>query len=310
MLIPPSSRCPGAVPAPAAHRSGWVAHPDHYRHLESLLDSALATLALLHESHTAPTPLAFSSHMFEVLLALNMYIVVNQAVHPAPTPATTTTEPSAEAHIAQTATLSLRTGANNRVRSRASRLIICFDPTDPIPPKRADTLELYAAIANVLPKHAYHLARVSWTRKGNLVLHARSGVCTAKLLAAHEVQIWGALRPRLGFSTKKTPPKFEIDEPWCTIVIHGAPNHSPDAITLASVQYWFGTNELSGTVMAYSILCTADDLKTHDSLSVRISLSSEADTLHLVKNGGTFFGAMCRVSRYVPNKAYHECTRG
>ncbi|KAJ7766306.1 hypothetical protein DFH07DRAFT_1013543 [Mycena maculata] len=87
----------GAVPVPAAHRSGWVAHPDHYSRLESLLDSALATLALLHESHTAPTPLAFSSHMSKVLLALNKYIVVNQAVHPAPTPATTTTEPSAEA---------------------------------------------------------------------------------------------------------------------------------------------------------------------------------------------------------------------
>ncbi|KAJ7781927.1 hypothetical protein DFH07DRAFT_949615 [Mycena maculata] len=219
------------------------------------------------------------------------------------------TEPSAEAHIARTATYASAatstsplpipntakhtlvatpsratspvpihtvtpcTGANNQVRSWASLLIIRFDPTDPIPPKRADTPELYAAIMNVLPKHAYHLAGVSWTRKGNLVLHACSG-------------------PRLGFSTKKTLPKFEIDEPWYSVIVHRAPmppNRSPDAITLASVQYWF-----------------ADDFETCDSLSIRISLSSEADTLHLVKNGGTFFGAMCRVSRYVPKSPLHS----
>ncbi|KAJ6477563.1 hypothetical protein C8R45DRAFT_1157374 [Mycena sanguinolenta] len=328
----------GATGAPAAHCSGWAAHPNHYNRLESLLDSALATLALLHESHTAPAPLAFSPHVSEVLSALNKYIVVNQAPHPNPTPDTTTTsEPLTEACIAQTATYALaaaspppssntdkhtpvatpsratppvpnhivapRTGAIDRARSRASRLILRFDPADPVPPKRADTLELYAAVANVLPKQAYHLAGVSWTRKGTLVLHARPGVCTAKLLAVYEAQIWGALRPRLGFNTKKAAPKFEVDEPWYSIVIHGAPmppSRSPEAISLLSIMHWSEVNGLTGSVMAYSILCSADDFETRDSLSVRVSLSSEADALHLVKNGGTFFGAMCRVSRYIP----------
>ncbi|KAJ7626225.1 hypothetical protein B0H17DRAFT_1218679 [Mycena rosella] len=303
----------GTIPGLLASQPGWTGLPDHHTahhiRLETILDSALATLALLHESHHAPT---FSAHITEVLVALNKYIL-RPAAHsaPTPTPISSTTSAAAAHDDATPAPMYSCHGRDliprdltttQRERSRASRLIIRFDPNDPHPPKYADPLALYSAIDMALPTQTSQLSGIQWTRKGNLVLHARPGICTAKLLAAHDTPIWNAIRPLLGFTVKEKCPVFEIDEPWHAVVFHGVPmppSREPYAFTLAGVRHWLGTNEPEGAAMAFSVLCTVEDFATRDSLSVRVSLSSEADALRLLKNGGTFYGAMCRVSRYV-----------
>ncbi|KAJ6490930.1 hypothetical protein C8R45DRAFT_1213111 [Mycena sanguinolenta] len=340
----------GAAPPPTAPLSSWSPRPDlhstHHNRLECLLDSALATLALLHEPHYyASTPLTFSAHVAEVLLALNRYILIdpttaglaplspspepttNEAM-PTGTPATyaatadparaksmtpdanTNTHPvtpSSRATIPIPSTAGSRTTANDRKKQRASRLIIRFDTNLPAP-KRVDVRTLYNAIAKELLEYgASQLAGVQWTRKGNLVVHARPGVGSPKLLLTQDGEIWKAIRPVLGFPVKYKPLKFEVDEPWYSVVLHGAPmppSRDPADITLTDIQFWldYGVSESAGTAMAHSVLCTTADFQTRDSLTICMALSSEADALRLIEDGCTLWGARCRVSRYVPSQ--------
>ncbi|KAJ6527168.1 hypothetical protein B0H19DRAFT_1385545 [Mycena capillaripes] len=206
---------------------------------------------------------------------------------------------------------SLRTTVKDRTKQRASRLIIHFDPEAPAP-KRVDVRKLFNMIAKALLVYGTNqLAGIQWTQNGNLVAHARPGVCSAKLLAMQHAEIWNAMRPVLGLPVKCIPPKFEVDEPWYSVVFHRAPmppSCSPDYIDLADIQFWlnYGVTESAGTAMAYSVLCSPADFKTRDSLSIRVALSSEADALRLIEDGCTLYGARCRVSRYVPKPTHRS----
>ncbi|KAJ7511635.1 hypothetical protein B0H11DRAFT_2268693 [Mycena galericulata] len=336
----------GTVSAPTTTPPSWTGSPEHHiahqQRLESLLDSALATLALLHEAHQAPTPLALSWHTTEVLLALNRHIFTPPAITTCPTPTPTHTpdppSPRAEPLAPTPATYAADPGrsapkppdphtakhsvvpssrtispvpptpvapgtaATDRARLRASRLIVRFDPLALPAPKRTDVRGLYNTVTRALPADTNQIAGIQWTRKGNLVIHARQGYSTAKLLAAQQAKIWSAIRPTLGLPSTLEQPKFEVDEPWHSVVLHGVP--MPPSRNLADIQLYDIQLCLdvtkAGTAMAFSVLCAVADFPTRESLSVRISLSSEADAQRLIDEGCTLYGALCRVSRYVP----------
>ncbi|KAJ6606251.1 hypothetical protein DFH09DRAFT_1269282 [Mycena vulgaris] len=334
------------IPAATAAPSSWTVSPEDHiayqQRLESLLNSALATLALLHEGHYAPVPPAFSRHTTEVLLALNRHIFTHPTITtcpvPVPTPAPAPSLPRTEPHFATPATYAATadpgrstpkppnphtnkhsavpssrttspvpstqvapgTAATNRARLRASRLIVRFDPL--AAPKHADVRQLYKTVNDALPAHTNQISGIQWTRKGNPDINARHGYCTAKLLAAQQVKIWDAIRPVLGLPRTFEQPKFEVDKPWHSVVLHGVPMppaQSLDHIHLDDIQFWLDAAD-AGTAMSFSVLCAAADFPTRESLSVRISLSSEADALRLINDGCTLYGALCRVSRYVP----------
>ncbi|KAJ7741963.1 hypothetical protein DFH07DRAFT_964740 [Mycena maculata] len=72
-------------------------HMDHHRHLESLLDSALAMLTLIRENTTQTETQNFSPHLLEVLRVLNLHILpLHSTTLPTtmPTMNTATTVPS------------------------------------------------------------------------------------------------------------------------------------------------------------------------------------------------------------------------
>ncbi|KAJ7214092.1 hypothetical protein GGX14DRAFT_563674 [Mycena pura] len=57
-----------------------------------------------------------------------------------------------------------------------------------------------------------------------------------------------------------------------------------------------------GVLKSFSLLCRPTELMTQDYLALRVSLSAEADAIHLINNGGHMAGAWCRVTPYMQKK--------
>ncbi|KAF8145409.1 hypothetical protein K438DRAFT_1781875 [Mycena galopus ATCC 62051] len=147
------------------------------------------------------------------------------------------------------------------------------------------------------------IAGVEWSKKGNLILHPARATCTAKFLAAQKDFIWPALRPVLELPEAYLCPTFDTDEQWHSVVFHRVP--VPPTRRAAEFSYRFIQNALTrsdashGVLKSFSLLCRPADLETRNFLALRVSLSSEADAIHLIKNGGHMGGAWCRVTSYV-----------
>jgi hypothetical protein len=324
---------PNNPQAPPTHHAGLftlsMSHDQlisHHRHLESILDSALATITLLN---AATTSLAYSPRMQQITQAINYHISSAQPTHdnrtyhvltpacPATTPATAaattnatyaaiTRSPSPTTSESNTTKQPPRTPSPPETRERiiapqTSRAIIRFD-LDPVhKPVQPDTQDLYFAVEGALPEQSL-IGGIQWSRHGNLILHPPSSG-TARYLVLQRKRIWAAIRPLLGLPKDYTCPPFETNDSWYSVVLHGVPaptiNDKPTALRPDEVQSWLALNSgLRGEVKATSVLCSPADLKTKQRVAVRVSLSLSEDAFLLVKNGACLFGAMCRVTHY------------
>ncbi|KAJ7896878.1 hypothetical protein B0H13DRAFT_2338080 [Mycena leptocephala] len=311
----------------------------HHQHLETLLDSALATLALIRETTTA---LPYTPHLLAVLRVLNHHIAqstapttgalfpANATPTPTATPMTTTTTTTQATYAAASdprRSGPISTPEPNTVKQEPSepfppraprrpavgkptRVIIRFDQKPDQPqPFRASPFSLYknitASLLSVFQGTGYAklIAGVQWTRRGNLVLHPATEVCTAKFLAEQEDGIWAAIHPLLRLPETYSRPIFDTDEQWHSVVFHGVPvppNRRMDPFTHKFIDDCVKSDDvLQGEVKGFSVLCRPEDLQTRSSLALRVSLSSEADALRLIKNGGFMAGTWCKVSHYV-----------
>ncbi|KAF7366097.1 hypothetical protein MVEN_00486100 [Mycena venus] len=238
----------------------------HHRHLESLLDSVLATLTLIHESEsTTHIPLPYSPHLpgvFDLIscristqttvLPTSLPLVTTPPAPPAPaTPATyaavadphCVTPPTAGPRraappTAPDPTIAKHPVARHPAAERPPRVIIRFDkePAHLPPPLRRSPAALYDVIVAtldslaLLPKMAESkpfLAGVHWTKGGNLALHPATEICTAKFLAGQSDIIWLAIRSLLGLADDRPRPVFDTDERWHSVVFHGVPVPAP-----------------------------------------------------------------------------------
>ncbi|KAJ6579479.1 hypothetical protein DFH09DRAFT_1275846 [Mycena vulgaris] len=317
------------IPAATTAPSSWTASPEDHiayqQRLESLLDSALATLALLHEGHYAPVPPTFSRHTTEVLLALNRHIFTHPTITtcpvPVPTPAPAPSLPRAEPHFATPATYAATADPGRSTpkppnpHTNKHSAVPSSRTTSPVPSTqvapgtaatnrarlRASRLILYKTVNDALPAHTNQISGIQWTRKGNLVINARHGYCTAKLLAAQQVKIWNAIRPVLGLPRTFEQPKFEVDEPWHSVVLHGVPmppSRSLDHIHLDDIQFWLDAAE-AGTAMSFSVLCAAADFPTPTHGSVTLS-SSYINNLHPTKHEPLYRLIESVLSSFIP----------
>ncbi|KAF7371726.1 hypothetical protein MVEN_00029100 [Mycena venus] len=233
----------------------------HCRHLETLLDSALATLTLIHGYTSTPV---YTPHLLGVLHVLSHHITQPS---PVPTPAS----PSRTAPATKTSTTTSTTtptnapkidptpatyaaiaeswcsepsltphcdaikrdsvppsGRTTRLRpspGRPAHVVIRFD-MEPEKPLKASPITLYSAITKSLADCASGAALISgvqWSRKGNLVLRPDPGTCTARLLASQSEKIWATIRPLLGLSEKYACPEFDTGSQWHSVVFHGVP---------------------------------------------------------------------------------------
>ncbi|KAF7343588.1 hypothetical protein MSAN_01979300 [Mycena sanguinolenta] len=308
---------------------------DHYQRLESLLDSALATLALINV--TTPVPI-YCSRIRQVVQALDHYTSTQPttptpdlatktdtdpttAADPprtAPTPATyagvvrqstspepTTSDPHIAKHLSRSVSLAPPAG-QPPPSPRSDQVVIRFDLKRIQPTVKPDPESLYLALEKALGT-GHYLGGVRWTQRGNLVIAPETDTCTAKhILYQHEI-IWAALHPLLGLPPEYTPPPFQIDgeSRWHFVVIHGVPVQVALAeCNLRSVESWIDPlSDFKGTVNAVSILCPTEEVKTRRSVAIRIALSSGADAQRLVAHGACFYGVKCRVSHYTRRRA-------
>ncbi|KAJ7827951.1 hypothetical protein B0H14DRAFT_2594906 [Mycena olivaceomarginata] len=216
----------------------------HHQHLETLLDSALATFTLIHEAQsTTDSPIPFSPHLLGVLhlsCRLNPQTPINTTIAVAPTPAASaTTQPVSAAPATYAAvTQSTRSPTVSETKEdweiEWSRL--------------GQEMLLYYAIKkalgqiNPLRGNAAHerllLAGVHWTKNGNIALHPAPEDCTAKFLAGHKETIWSAIRPLLGFAEGRACPTFDTDDRWFSVIFHGVPAPSSAADAAEAMRFY------------------------------------------------------------------------
>ncbi|KAJ7790817.1 hypothetical protein B0H14DRAFT_2937897 [Mycena olivaceomarginata] len=312
---------PGHIPAPPTHfqtpkpaDGGWPPSTDrisaHHDRLESLLDSALATMTLILDIATTPT---FSAHTTDVLRALCQRTIVatcpspnpdpNPLPHASPVPSTPTKIATyADAvtatpdHTGTGADEASMTKAAKRDRAQSSAssapdLIFRIDSLPSAPTVRPHPTALFLALAAKPVAPDLCVAGVRWTQNGNLTINfARNGTYTADGAMEHAPAIWGIIRPHLRLP-KHCP--YPSDRPRGIMALCSGPR----CPCLATP--WRARGGFCGQVEHISILCSDEALLSRKTVPFRLSLASRADAELLVKNGALLFGSRCRVSHYV-----------
>ncbi|KAJ7605759.1 hypothetical protein B0H17DRAFT_1154188 [Mycena rosella] len=233
VCVAPGEPCiPGTTLAPTCRT-----HMGHHRHLETLLDSALATLTLIR-GNTAHVQ-HFTPHLLEVLRLLNHHILASPSTTLSTTPpAATTIAPSPPA------------------------------TTSPHPATDAVDKALRSHFKDTFPKF---LAGVQWSQNRNLILHPHLDFCTAKFIAEQDEEIWTVLRPLLGLADNHPCPLFDTDEKWHSVVFHGVPmlaDRRPEAYTWSAVSTCTVSEEMHGELMGHSVLCGLEDFRTRRSVAI------------------------------------------
>lgn len=297
-------------PTCPVHSAGFTAHQQT---LESILDSALATISLLQDATT--DQISYTPRTIAVLQAISRRILAHSPTTPlratpeltpapplsfaVPPPLPTATYAQATASITPIIPLSSPSTALADNHHPTPRVILRFDQFPRISPTQADTFMLYRAISGVLPKR--QISAVNWTRNGNLAIHAATGFRDVRHIIRQDDEIWKAIKPLVG-PTMEYMPEFDTDALWHSVVFHGVPvppSRKLESFRQLIVEDSLMENPITGEVKGLSVLCRKEDFANKSSLSVKISLSSATDALWLIRNGGSFCGTQCRVTRYM-----------
>ncbi|KAJ7501410.1 hypothetical protein B0H11DRAFT_2188983 [Mycena galericulata] len=281
--------------------------------LETLLESALATLMLLHDA--AITPVAHTTHTFEVLAALNRRISA-----PANTAPPHTAPMSAPDAPATSAALDKDTKTTSMTYARAvsaetprlpspspsdsdqSDIVIRLDCAGLSEYTRVYPPSVLHAIQTVIPGKLF--AGVRWTRNKNLVLQIEPGTVSASyMIETYTLRIWDALKPILHFPDNHPSPVFETGGSWHSVVFHNLPAAKHDCYALLHVQDSLREGGFNHVVKAVSILCDDQELerrvKNKIPISMRVSVLTEAAAQQLVDRGGHIVGGIFRATHYL-----------
>ncbi|KAJ7445408.1 hypothetical protein B0H11DRAFT_2203403 [Mycena galericulata] len=239
--------------------------------LETLLESALATLMLLHDA--AITPVAHTTHTFEVLAALNRLSAETPRL-PSPSPSD----------------------------SDQSDIVIRLDCAGLSEYTRVYPPSVLHAIQTVIPGKLF--AGVRWTRNKNLVLQIEPGTVSASyMIETYTLRIWDALKPILHFPDNHPSPVFETGGSWHSVVFHNLPAAKHDCYALLHVQDSLREGGFNHVVKAVSILCDDQELerrvKNKIPISMRVSVLTEAAAQQLVDRGGHIVGGIFRATHYL-----------
>lgn len=339
--LPLATRPPEEAPPSTLPRSATSCDvpADHLKHLETLADSMLATVAIIQAASTCPVIL--SPHARKALDLLNTLV--------APPPATTCPPPQpkrreptklsyAQAtkgshttppveHNARPSPAG-RKSPHSRTRLRspqqprhsAYRLIIRW-PGYPVP-QSADSLQDFI---DTFKKHInipyrrntcadLKLAGAHITKSGSVVIHTKAPHTASQLREViqlgyqSEVNLAGTNIP--GFTCPDDiMPEVELDVPWYGAVIHNVPAHpllESYQGTEASEHLWdivtMETGLMGKDIRDLRILCRDEDLDKRDRLSIRIMLEDPLLYEHFCRDDAFLFGTRCRISRYRPKK--------
>ncbi|KAJ7893063.1 hypothetical protein B0H14DRAFT_2685106, partial [Mycena olivaceomarginata] len=290
-------------------------HPDplsaHYSRLESLLDSALATLTLIRDHTQSPDLPALTGHMTEVLQALCRHTV---SVHPGttttpiPTPAPSPSPSHPRPDLPRTATDPAAISANTPDSARTPTppvspnkaqgpdLIFRFDchpfNSPPPPARRPHPSRLFTEIEEKSIVGDLQLTSVRWTTKGNLAftfLHDEH--FASDDITKQSPELWKVIRRLLQLPKNHFCPRVDRGGSWHNIVIHREE-------TISGARGWLQSSGVDAE--AISLMCSELDLASQETASLRVSLSSKKHADFLVQNGVLALGSQCRVSHYIP----------
>ncbi|KAJ6578752.1 hypothetical protein DFH09DRAFT_1276206 [Mycena vulgaris] len=262
---------------------------------ESLLDSALATLALIHDLLTSAS-VAYPLHVTEVLWALNRHILLSPASFPEFTPDLTSATSSAPmkpdhamyAHAA----------------AAASPRAVTSVPNMPKHPPPRVTPKIFATVHEATCPACGKMCMFDgarWTGGGNLALQiSKHSFSPDLIIDSHMDTIWSALWSLLGYSKGHECPRVDSGRPWHSVVFRDVPKlPSRDQYNILNAQRWLATGGFTSKVKAVSVLCSPEAFEDSPSVSLRVSLLMEKYAQQLVDKGANLFGAWCRASHYV-----------
>ena len=309
---------------------------DHLKHLETLLDSVLATVVIIQSASTMPT-VSVSSHAQEALRLLHTLVPMAHTPITASLPAPSRTKPTQEAPTRKSYAQATQTarpppaGHLPRVRSNPKgtpphstrhspyRLIARW-PGHPIPTSSlaldSFVRHLDSAVSGVARRGTNFQSRIAGanvTKSGNLVIHTTAPF-TAAQLREHSNNIKSCSNEIPGFDPPPScSPILELDVPWHGIVVHDL----PAASLIAAYEgdrgddedapgIWEALEKEAGIPQEHirdvRLLCRDEDQENRDHLSIRVMLEDSSFCDHLCRNGIFLIGTRCRVSRYRPRK--------
>ncbi|KAJ7207569.1 hypothetical protein GGX14DRAFT_567520 [Mycena pura] len=305
---------------------------EHRQRLESLLDSALATLSLIHDSATAPV--SYSDRVTDVLKALNRRIFVVTSVtaplapHPAPHPAPVCPSDTPSPQRAPTNATYARAVSAEPPTPPASPSPLHHDPaTDPSDsdiivrldldasePARAatsvDPREIFRAIrASIASATGQRLfAGVRWTRNGNLAIQIeRDTGTTAYMIDTYAHKLWAVLRPLLHFPVDHPHPPFDTGDSWHSVVFHNVPTlRQRNCYTLSGIRDSLRSGGFDHAVKAFAILCDDVEFDRRQAaflgVPMRVSVLTATAAQQLIRDGGNLIGGRCKATHYIPRR--------
>jgi len=331
-----------SMPLPAA-LEGVVA--EHLKHLESLLDSILATVVIIQSVSTS-TAIPISSHAQDALKLLHNLIPLAHTPVDASAPmkqthqANVTIVPTCKSYAQATkdarpppAGQQMRTRTPPKIphprpsRHSPHRLIVRW-PGHPIP-VTAISLDKFARQLghSISPVTNWQrgetppsmIAGANVTKSGNLVIHTAAPYTaiqlqerrTAIMETAHEIPDFDP--PIMCI------PELELDVPWHGVVVHDLPatslvaayegDRGDDGEALGlweALEKEMGISQ--GDIRDVRLLCRDEDRENRDRISLRIMMENPLTCDHLCRNGAFLLGTRCRVSRYRPRKSQRKPT--
>ncbi|KAJ6567611.1 hypothetical protein DFH09DRAFT_1081058 [Mycena vulgaris] len=252
--VPPSDTC---LPAIQPHTCpGRVL--GHCQRLETLLDSALATLSLIHDSAT--TPISYSDRVTDVLEALNRHIFAPMSVTPpashtapiCPSDTPSPQRPGTKAMYARAVLAEPPTPASPSPFGSTPS-----DPLDIVVRFDLDSSKPACTAMGVDPRRIFSAIRESVVSATGQQLFAGT---TAYMIDTYAHKLWNVLRPLLQFPVGHPHPTFDIGDSWHSVVFHNVPALQRKHYTLSGIRDSLRSGGFDHAVKAFSILCDDNEL--------------------------------------------------
>ncbi|KAJ7704135.1 hypothetical protein B0H16DRAFT_1747759 [Mycena metata] len=295
---------PTALSGPTLVSKGLATLTDlsaHHYHLESLLDSALATLMIILDATATPI---LTAHTTEVLRALH-----RRTMTPAPAHATYADVTSTATHPIRPPTVVTEIKSPKPMRPQRNPdpnsvpdVVFRLDLHDAQPTSQPHPSVLFRALSKDPDVRA---DGSRWTRSGNLTVKYHDyrvdkvddrdpGLPDGFTEIKHILTTWRAIGPLLGLlGGIKGFPRVDHGVAWHSVVVHDVPVPPGDD----DPHDWLRKGGFEGKIKGFSRMSSD---KTQTNVPFRISLTFKADADFLVKHGTLMFGSWCRGSHLSP----------
>ncbi|KAJ7758225.1 hypothetical protein B0H14DRAFT_3511739 [Mycena olivaceomarginata] len=241
----------------------------HRLRLESLLDSALATLALIHD--TAPDAAPGGGLHFHG----SRGSVKAQPDGETPSPSLSPPQP---------------------ILARRD-LIFRFNRVPEPPTGRLPPVAMFLAIQEGLRSRGLDVDSVRWLHNGDLTINfASPEKVKVSQVKASIPTIWAAIQPLLKLPKDAPCPRADIGRPWHSVDVHKGP--VPGQTTESEIS-WLRKGAYNGSIEDVVALCNNEELSTRG-LYRTVCRFDSGRRPNICRTRALLFGAQCGASNYVP----------